>query len=138
MLAALRHRERTGEGQRIDVAMLDAMIAMTDVVTHFWSLGIRPDAPLEVICEGFRADDGYVVMQVVREHHFFALADLIGRPEWKDDPRFATRAGWVPGARQRDPTRGRGLAGRQDQARGRGPPGRRGDRGRALVLGRPR
>jgi formyl-CoA transferase len=96
ILAALRHRDRTGEGQRIDIAMLDAMIAMTDVVTHFWSLGVRPDAPLEVICEGFRARDGYVVMQVVREHQFTALADLIGRPEWKDDPRFTTRAGWAP------------------------------------------
>lgn len=96
LLAALRHRERTGQGQRVDVAMLDAMVAMTDVVTHFWSLGVRPDAPLEVICEGFRADDGYVVVQVVREHQFFALGELIGRPEWRDDARFATRAGWVP------------------------------------------
>ena len=32
----------------------------------------------------------------MREHQFFALADLIGKPEWKDDPRFATRAGWQP------------------------------------------
>jgi crotonobetainyl-CoA:carnitine CoA-transferase CaiB-like acyl-CoA transferase len=96
ILAALRHRDRTGEGQRIDMAMLDAMIAMTDVVTHFWSLGVRPDAPLEVICEGFRAKDGYVVTQIVREHQFAALADLVGRPEWKDEHRFATRAGWGP------------------------------------------
>ena len=43
-----------------------------------------------------RASDGYVVAQIVREHQFFALADLVGKPEWKDDPRFATRAGWVP------------------------------------------
>jgi crotonobetainyl-CoA:carnitine CoA-transferase CaiB-like acyl-CoA transferase len=68
------------------------------VVTNFWSLGVRPDPErsLQVICEGFRASDGYVVLQVVREHQFFRLAELIGRPEWKDDPRFATRAGWGP------------------------------------------
>ena len=43
ILAALRHRDRTGEGQYVDIAMLDAMVAMTDVVTNFWSLGVRPD-----------------------------------------------------------------------------------------------
>jgi formyl-CoA transferase len=98
VLAALRHRDRTGFGQYVDIAMFDAMIAMTDIVTNFWSLGVRPEPEkgLEVICEGFRASDGYVVAQIVREHQFFALADLVGKPEWKDDPRFATRAGWAP------------------------------------------
>ena len=43
VLAALRHRDRTGEGQYVDIAMLDAMVAMTDVVTNFWSLGVRPE-----------------------------------------------------------------------------------------------
>ena len=95
-LAALRHRDATGEGQYVDIAMFDAMVAMTDIVTNFWSLGVRPepDKSLEVICEGFRASDGYVVAQIVREHQFFALGDLVGKPEWKDDPRFATRDGW--------------------------------------------
>jgi len=98
VLAALRHRERTGVGQYVDIAMFDAMVSMTDIVTNFWSLGVRPepDKALQVICEGFRASDGYVVMQIVREHQFFKLAELIGHPEWKDDPRFATRAGWGP------------------------------------------
>jgi formyl-CoA transferase len=98
VLAALRHRERTGEGQYVDIAMFDAMVSMTDVVTNFWSLGVRPEPAktLEVICEGFKTTDGYVVVQIVREHQFFALADLVGKPEWKDDPRFATRAGWGP------------------------------------------
>ncbi|HEX4491861.1 MAG TPA: CaiB/BaiF CoA-transferase family protein [Acidimicrobiia bacterium] len=98
ILAALRHREHTGRGQYVDIAMLDAMVAMTDVVTNFWSMGVRPEPGkgLELICEGFRASDGYVVMQVVREHQFEKLADLVGKPEWKTDPRFATRAGWMP------------------------------------------
>jgi crotonobetainyl-CoA:carnitine CoA-transferase CaiB-like acyl-CoA transferase len=98
VLAALRHRDRTGEGQYVDIAMYDSVVAMTDIVTNFWSLGVRPepDKALEVICEGFRASDGYVVAQIVREHQFEKLADLVGHPEWKDDPRFATRAGWGP------------------------------------------
>ncbi|HND29931.1 MAG TPA: hypothetical protein PLA94_08020, partial [Myxococcota bacterium] len=35
-------------------------------------------------------------MQVVREHQFAKLADLVGKPEWHDDPRFADRYGWEP------------------------------------------
>ncbi len=98
IMAALRHRDHTGLGQYVDIAMFDAMVAMTDIVTNFWSLGVRPEPGkgLEVICEGFRASDGYVVTQIVREHQFFNLGDLVGHPEWRDDPRFATRAGWAP------------------------------------------
>jgi crotonobetainyl-CoA:carnitine CoA-transferase CaiB-like acyl-CoA transferase len=98
IMAALRHRDRTGEGQYVDIAMFDAMLAMTDIVTNFWSLGVRPEPgkALQVICEGFRASDGYVVAQVVREHQFWNLGDLVGHAEWRDDPRFATRAGWGP------------------------------------------
>ena len=98
ILAALRHRDHTGVGQHVDIAMLDAMIAMTDVVTNFWSLGVRPEPGkgLEVICEGFRCSDGYVVTQIVREHQFEKLAELVGHPEWNDDPRFATACGWAP------------------------------------------
>lgn len=98
ILAALRHRDNTGLGQYVDVAMFDAVIAMTDVVANFWSLGVRPEPgkELQIILDGFRTSDGYVVVQIVREHQFGKLADLIGHPEWKNDPRFATRAGWAP------------------------------------------
>jgi formyl-CoA transferase len=98
ILAALRHRDRIGVGQYVDIAMYDAMIAMTDIVTNFWSMGVHDamEDRLSVICEGFRASDGYVVVQIVREHQFARLADLVGHPEWKDDARFATRAGWGP------------------------------------------
>ena len=41
MLAALIHRERTGLGQHVDVAMLDSMVAMSDLVTNFWSMGLE-------------------------------------------------------------------------------------------------
>jgi formyl-CoA transferase len=98
VLAALRHREHTGLGQYVDVAMLDAMVAMTDVVTNFWSMGVRPEPGkgLEVISEGFKASDGYVVVQISREHQFAALATIVGHPEWNEDPRFESRAGWAP------------------------------------------
>jgi crotonobetainyl-CoA:carnitine CoA-transferase CaiB-like acyl-CoA transferase len=95
ILAALRHRDRTGQGQHLDVAMFDAMVAMTDVVTNFWSLGQRGGAgDLTVIMDGFRAGDGWIVIQVARDHQFLKLVELIGEPGLAADPRFAERAGW--------------------------------------------
>ncbi len=96
VLAALRHRERTGRGQYVDVAMFDSMVTFADVVTNYWSMGERPapGAGLNMILDGFPAADGWFIVQVGREHEFERLARLVGRPEWLDDERFATRAGW--------------------------------------------
>jgi crotonobetainyl-CoA:carnitine CoA-transferase CaiB-like acyl-CoA transferase len=95
VLAALRHREATGVGQHIDIAMLDAMVAMTDLVTNFWSLGLRDGAMAPLIMDGFRAGDGWFIIQVGREPQFAKLAELIGKPEWNSDPRFVDRSGWM-------------------------------------------
>ncbi|MEZ5320940.1 MAG: CaiB/BaiF CoA-transferase family protein [Microthrixaceae bacterium] len=92
--AALRHRERTGLGQYVDVAMLDSMLAMGDIATNLWSLGERPRDGRSGVMDSFAASDGYFVMQLVREHQFEAWCTLVGRPEWVGDPRFATRRMW--------------------------------------------
>ena len=95
ILAALRHRDSTGLGQRVDLAMYDATVAMTDIVPNFFSLGWeRHPAPAPHLIASFKAKDGWFVMQMVREHQFERLADLLGRVEWKTDPRFAERTGW--------------------------------------------
>ena len=95
VLAALRQRERTGRGQYVDVAMLDATIAMTDIVSNFYSMGI-PDEASSVtgIVETFAAGEGHFVLQVVREHHFEMLAKATGNEAWLRDARLATRDGW--------------------------------------------
>jgi len=99
VLAALRHRDRTGEGQYLDVAMLDCMVAFTDVVANFWSMGVRPgpDEPVRptVLIDTFRARDGWFMLQVGREPQFERLAHVLGRPEWLTDERLSTRQGWV-------------------------------------------
>ncbi|WP_255566465.1 CaiB/BaiF CoA-transferase family protein [Iamia sp. SCSIO 61187] len=95
VLAALRHRDQTGRGSHVDVAMLDAMVAMTDIVTNFWSMGLRGGELGPLLMHGFRARDGWFVVQVGREHQFARLVEAIGRPEWAADERFATRQGWL-------------------------------------------
>ena len=95
ILAALRHRDRTGRGQYLDVAMLDSVVAMTDIVTNFWSMGLRDGATGPLIMHGFQADDGWFVLQVGREEQFARLAEAVGHPEWVDDERLATRQGWI-------------------------------------------
>lgn len=96
VLAALRHRDATGEGQYIDVAMFDAMVSFADVVVNWWSMGERPEPGqgISMILDGFKASDGWFIVQVGREHEFERLARLVGQPGWLDDPRLATRAGW--------------------------------------------
>jgi crotonobetainyl-CoA:carnitine CoA-transferase CaiB-like acyl-CoA transferase len=95
ILAALRHREATGRGQYVDIAMLDAVLAVTDIVTNFWSMGLRKGELGPLIMDGFRAKDGWFILQVARPAQFTRLVGLIGHPEWDADPRFATRRGWV-------------------------------------------
>jgi len=97
-LAALRHRDATGLGQYVDVAMYDAMIAMTDMVPFLHSMG----APASMAGPGstalvgaFAAKDGHFVVAVFREPMFEKLCHLLGHPEWLTDPRFADRTGWA-------------------------------------------
>jgi len=77
--------------------VLDAMVAMTDIVTNLWSLGIHGSVEDEIkaIVDTFEAGDGYFVLQAVRPRHFATLAAVIGKAEWNDEPRFATSAGWI-------------------------------------------
>jgi formyl-CoA transferase len=97
-LGALRQRDRSGQGQHVDVAIYDAMVAINDMLPFMWSMGLPP-----VMCTprhfalvaSFQARDGWFVVACFREHQFERLARCVGRPEWCGDPRFATREGWA-------------------------------------------
>jgi crotonobetainyl-CoA:carnitine CoA-transferase CaiB-like acyl-CoA transferase len=98
MLAALRHREATGLGQHVDVSMFDAMVSICDLAVNYWSMGQyrEPDQEfdLPLILDAFVSARGWFIIQIVREHQFERLANLVGHPEWTTDTRFATRQGW--------------------------------------------
>jgi crotonobetainyl-CoA:carnitine CoA-transferase CaiB-like acyl-CoA transferase len=99
MTAALLARERTGEGQHVKLAMLDA------VISFLWPEGmarhtfIGPDIsvsrPPDVRDLVFETADGYITVGVVSDAEWHGLVRALERPEWLDDPRFQTPAGRV-------------------------------------------
>jgi formyl-CoA transferase len=95
ILSALRLRDATGKPQRVDVAMFDVLVAMTDIVVNFASLGVHGGLGAVGIMHGFKANNGYFILQVIREHQWAGLCELIGKPEWATDERFANRAAWT-------------------------------------------
>jgi formyl-CoA transferase len=94
-LAALRHRDRTGEGQHVDVALLDSVLFQS---TGYLTLGamdvelprlgnqFRIAAPANV----YKCRDGRVMVGVLVDAHWKRLARILGRPELADDPGYAT------------------------------------------------
>jgi formyl-CoA transferase len=99
ILAALEHRDRTGQGQHVDTSLFEAAIALTVwESTEFWVTGRTParlgsahrlSAPYQAI----RASDGYLTVGANNDRLFQALVDVIARPDLLGDPRFRTRGG---------------------------------------------
>jgi formyl-CoA transferase len=96
-LAALRHREVTGEGQHIDVSLLDSLLFQSTGYLTLGAMGVdlprlgnefRVAAPART----FPCRDGSVMTGVLLDSHWKRLALAIGRPELADDPRFTTVA----------------------------------------------
>lgn len=96
ILAALRHAERTGEGQRLDISLLDAQIAaLVNVASNALVGGVTPRRygsahPNIVPYQPFHASDGMFALAVGNDRQFAALCDLLGHSEWSADARFAT------------------------------------------------
>jgi crotonobetainyl-CoA:carnitine CoA-transferase CaiB-like acyl-CoA transferase len=96
ILVALYHRERTGEGQAIEVPMFENMAAFV-LAEH---LGDRTFIPplgesgdrrvLHPLGKPIPTQDGHICVSANTDAQAFALFDAIGRPELKDDPRFCS------------------------------------------------
>jgi formyl-CoA transferase len=96
-LAALRHRDQTGEGQHADVSLLDAMLFQSTGYPTLGALGVelprlgnefRIAAPARV----YACRDGSLMSGVLLDAHWRKLVALMDRPELADDPRYATTA----------------------------------------------
>ncbi len=98
ILAAYIHRQRTGEGQYLDMALLDCAIAFSmweaaavfsggDVPRPFGSMHRRNQPH-----GAFKTKDGYLCIAADQQHHWKVFCELVGLDHLTDDPRFATNA----------------------------------------------
>ncbi|HSV78698.1 MAG TPA: CaiB/BaiF CoA-transferase family protein [Ramlibacter sp.] len=94
ILSALRHRDRIGVGQHVDVAMYDCMVSLVDLMINYWSMGKPSTLKPPSVTAAFRAKDGFFVMMCSRRAQFKILAEMVGCPQWLDDPRLATPIQW--------------------------------------------
>ncbi|QTD88187.1 CaiB/BaiF CoA transferase family protein [Burkholderia anthina] len=96
VLAALAHRDRTGEGQYIDMALLDVQVALlANMNTNFLASGKAPVRwgnahPNIVPYQTFQTSDGWIIVAVGNDGQFRKFVEAGGRPELADDERFAT------------------------------------------------
>lgn len=99
VLAALEKRHRTGEGDFIDISMLDGLVSMLSYqATYYLHSGVlpRPQGTGHDSVPTYRtfaAGDGQdIVTTANTERMWVAMATVLGHPELVDDPRFATNA----------------------------------------------
>jgi formyl-CoA transferase len=98
ILGALLERERSGQGQHIDMALLDVQVAMlANLSSSYFVSGEAPgrmgNAHLNIVpYHVFRAADGFLIVAVGNDGQFARFCEVIGRPEWARDERFASNA----------------------------------------------
>jgi len=95
ILAALRRRDATGEGARLDVSLLACQVAgLANVAANYLVSGEAPRRwgnahPNIVPYQVFAAADGPFILAVGNDAQWRRCCTALGRPEWADDPRFA-------------------------------------------------
>jgi formyl-CoA transferase len=96
ILAALFSRERSGQGQYIDIALLDSQVGWLVNVAQNHLVSGQPSArygnahPNIVPYEVFATSDGYLALGVGNDRQFQRLCEILERPDLRDEPRFCT------------------------------------------------
>ena len=98
ILAALRHRDATGEGQVIDMALLDTQVAMlANLGANYLTTGVPPkrigNAHQNIVpYQVFETADGHLILAVGNDTQYAKFCDVAGRPDLAQDPRFVKNA----------------------------------------------
>lgn len=101
ILAALAWRERSGEGQHIDLALLDVQVScLANQAMNYLVTGEAPGRqgnahPSIVPYQSMPTADGDMILAVGNDTQFAAFCRVAQHPEWADDARFATNAARV-------------------------------------------
>lgn len=97
ILAALYERQFSGEGQSIDVCLADSGYSLTEIaMVKYLESGEFTEREGNFRAGSYngayRTKDGWVALVGSSQNIFERICEMIGKPEWKDDPRFADRA----------------------------------------------
>lgn len=109
IMGALYHRARTGEGQFIDVAMLDSVMPLMGWVAANLLIGGQPPVPMgndnftAAPSGTFVTADGHINIAANQQAQWEAVCDVLGVPELKADPRFEKRDARKKNRRQLTP-----------------------------------
>lgn len=101
ILAAVAWRERSGEGQHIDLALLDVQVScLANQAQNYLVTGQSPTRlgnahPSIVPYQSFPTADGEMILAVGNDSQFASFCSAAGRPEWAQDSRFSTNAARV-------------------------------------------
>ncbi|WP_173336012.1 CaiB/BaiF CoA transferase family protein [Pseudomonas viridiflava] len=96
ILAALAHRDQSGVGQYIDMALLDVQVAcLANQAMNYLTTGIAPRRlgnahPNIVPYQDFPTADGDFILTVGNDSQFRKFAEVVGQSQWATDPRFLT------------------------------------------------
>jgi crotonobetainyl-CoA:carnitine CoA-transferase CaiB-like acyl-CoA transferase len=96
VLAALFHRERTGEGQEVEVPMFETMVSFV-MAEHLWGMTFEPRMGppgyvrlMSVHRRPYRTLDGYIAILPYMNAHWDTFCEVTGRQDLLEDPRFRT------------------------------------------------
>lgn len=99
VLAALRRRDETGRGGRIDVSLYETALGwMTYHATGYRFSGREPRrpgtrSPGMAVYQAYACADGHLIIAAPSDRLFAKVAEVLGHPEWPADPRFASNSG---------------------------------------------
>jgi formyl-CoA transferase/CoA:oxalate CoA-transferase len=97
VLGAIIHRQKTGEGQRLEVSLLDGQVYLLTYIAQYYFHSGNIPGPIGsghqslVPYQAFKTKDIQIVIVAHQDHHFQRLCKAIGKPEWAEDPRFSNR-----------------------------------------------